>query len=97
MSTQGTRAPCATRRSSFPHTSHTDGTPQSARERAPLPVPGIRPRVTPRYEPSDPAARKVLTVSGALNTDGHGNSSFDGGAHRPGPGQHPEILPTPLS
>ena len=48
-----------------------------ARERAPLPVPGVLSRVVPKHEPSGPA----LTCSGTLGTNGHGRSSFDGGAH----------------
>ena len=68
-----------------------------ARERAPLPVPGVRSRVAPRHEPSGPAARQALTLGSALGTDGRGRSSFDGGARLPGPGCVLEEPPTPLS
>ena len=58
-----------------------------ARERAPLPVPAVRPCVAPRYEPSGPAARQALAGGGALGADWRGRSSFDSGARRPGPGR----------
>ena len=50
-------------------------------ERAPLPVPGVRPRVAPRYEPSGPAARQALAGGGALGAHWASRSSCDGGAH----------------
>ena len=50
-----------------------------ARERAPLPVPGVRSRVAPRHEPSGPAARQALALGGALGADWRGRSPFDGG------------------
>ena len=54
-------------------------------ERAPLPVPGVRSCVAPRYEPSGRSARQVLAVGGALGAHWAGRSSFDGGAYLPGP------------
>ena len=65
-----------------------------ARERAPLPVSGVRSRVAPRYEPSSRSARQALTGGGALGADGRGRSSCDGGARRPGPGR---VLEEPLT
>ena len=54
-------------------------------ERAPLPVPGVRPCVAPRYEPSGRSAREALTGGGALGAHWAGRSSCDGGAYLPGP------------
>ena len=54
-------------------------------ECAPLPVPRVRSRVGPRYEPSDRAALQALACGGELGAERCGHSSFDGGAHRPGP------------
>ena len=68
-----------------------------ARERAPLPVPGVRSRVAPRHEPSGPAARQALTLGSALGAGGPGGPPFDGGARLPGPGCVLEEPPTPLS
>ena len=68
-----------------------------ARERAPLPVPGVRSRVAPRHEPSGPAARQALTLGSALSADGPGGPPSDGGTRRPGPGRVLEEPPTPLS
>ena len=58
-----------------------------ARERAPLPVPGVRSRVASGYEPSSRSARQALACGGALGADGRGRSSCDGGAYLPGPGR----------
>ena len=63
-------------------------------ERAPLPVPAVRPCVAPRYEPSGRSTREALACGGALGADGRGRSSFDGGAYRPGPGC---VLEEPLT
>ena len=65
-----------------------------ARERAPLPVPAVRPCVAPRYEPSGRSTRQALARSGALGADRRGRSSFDGGAYRPGPRR---VLEEPLT
>ena len=65
-----------------------------ARERAPLPVPAVRPYVAPRYEPSGPSAREALACGGALGADGPGGPPFDGGTRRPGPGR---VLEEPLT
>ena len=68
-----------------------------ARERAPLPVPGVRPCVASKHERSGRSAREALACGGALGSDGRGRSSCDGGAHRPGPRCVLEEPPTPLS
>ena len=65
-----------------------------ARERAPLPVPAVRPCVAPRYESSGRSTREALAGGGALGADWRGRSSFDGGAYRPGPGC---VLEEPLT
>ena len=43
-----------------------------ARERAPLPLPGVRPCVAPRYEPSGRSTRQALACGGALGAGGLG-------------------------
>lgn len=58
-----------------------------ARERASLPVPGVRSRVDSGYELSGRSAGEALAGGGALGADGRGRSSCDGGAYRPGPGR----------
>ena len=68
-----------------------------ARERAPLPLPGVRPCVAPRHEPSGRSARQALARGGALGTDGPGGPPSDGGAYLPGPRCVLEEPPTPLS
>ena len=68
-----------------------------AHERAPLPVPGVRPCVAPKYEPSVRSAREALACGGALGADGRVRSSCDGGARRPGRRRVLEEPPTPLS
>ena len=68
-----------------------------ARERAPLPVPAVRPYVAPRYEPSGRSTRQALALGGALGADRPGGPPFDGGAYRPGPGRVLEEPLTPLS
>ena len=57
-----------------------------ARERASVPVLGLRSRVESGYEPSGRSAREALAGGGALGADGRGCPPFDGGAYRPGPG-----------
>ena len=68
-----------------------------ARERAPLPLPTVRPCVAPRHEPSGRSACQALACGGALGADWRGRSSSDGGARRPGPRRVLEELPTLLS
>ena len=68
-----------------------------ARERAPLPVPGVRSRVASGHEPSGRSARQALTGGGALGAHWAGRPPFDGGAYRPGPGRVLEEPLTPLS
>ena len=68
-----------------------------ARERASLPVLGVRPCVAPGYEPSGRSSRQALACSGALGAHWAGRSSCNGGAHRPGLGRVLEEPPTPLS
>ena len=68
-----------------------------ARERAPLPVPGVRSRVASKHECSGRSTREALTLGSALGAGGPGGPPSDGGAYRPGPGCVLEEPPTPLS
>ena len=63
-------------------------------ERAPLPLPGVRPCVAPRHEPSSRSTREALARGGALGAHWAGRPPFDGGAHLPGSGC---VLEEPLT
>lgn len=53
-----------------------------ALERAPLPVPGVRPCVGSGHERSSRPAREALAGGGVLGANGRGRPPSDGGAHR---------------